>query len=141
LLHALPVLDGVADVSEHVAKLVGDLFLLGRVCLAVGFDVHPGLDESIRHLGDGGVGLPHVADLEQLARDVAPNDELWVNHQVNRTVPAGQRHRDRVDQERHVVGNHLDDGVAGGPTVLLDGGGVHANQRPALRPGLCKLTV
>ena len=58
LAHTPPILDGLPDVSERVAKLVGDLFLVGGVRLTVGLDVHPGLDESVRQVADGGVGLP-----------------------------------------------------------------------------------
>ena len=39
-------------------------------------------------------------------------------------VLLGELHRHRVDEERHVVGDHLDDRVAaGGPAVLGDASG------------------
>ena len=48
--------------------------------------------------------------------------ELRVDHEVDVAVLAGQLHRQRVDEERHVVGDHLDHGVpAGRPAVLGDG--------------------
>lgn len=45
---------------------------------------------------------------------------------------AGELVGDGVDQERHVVGDDLDHGVAARPAVLLDGRGVHPDVRLAL---------
>ena len=74
-----------------------------------------------------------VEDLDQLAGDIAADDDLRVDHDVDAAALPGQLVGDRVDQERHVVGDDLDDGVAARPAVLLDGRGVHPDVRGALR--------
>jgi hypothetical protein len=48
---------------------------------------------------------------------------------------------DRVDQERRVVGDDLDDGVARRPPVLVDRRGVDPDRRRALRPRQRELAV
>ena len=69
----------------------------------------------------------------QLAGDVAADHDLRVDDDVDAAALAGQLVGDRVDQEGHVVGDHLDDGVAARPAVLLDGRGVHPDVGGALR--------
>ena len=72
-------------------------------------------------------------DLDQLAGDVAADDDLRVDDDMDAAALPGQLVGDRVDQEGHVVGDDLDDRVAAGPAVLLDGGRVHPDVRGALR--------
>jgi len=83
LSHPGPILDRFADVAEDTAQPVGDRALHGRIGLAVDFDMHPGLDDGVGHLGGARVGLALVADLEHLARDVATHDELGVHDEVD----------------------------------------------------------
>ena len=85
----------------------------GRVGLAVDLDV------------DQRLGLPVLgADLEQPALLVAGDLELRVHDHVDVALLRGQLHRHRVDEERHVVGDRLDDRMRALPTVLLDGRGI-----------------
>lgn len=141
--HLLPVLDGLAYVGQDALEVVGDLLEVGAVGLAVGLDVDPGLDEGV--VGARGLGAVRVAvgseDLDQLAGEVTADDDLRVDHDVDAAALPGQLVRHGVHEERHVVGDDLDDRVAGRPAVLLDRGGVHAHVRGALRPVLGETVV
>ncbi len=136
--HLRPVLDDLADVAQHAAQADLDGAQVLAVGLAVDLDVHPGLDHGVRGpLGAGGlraVAGVGVEDLQQLAGEVAAHRELRVHDEVDGAVQAGQLVGDRVDQERHVVGDDLDHGVAARPAVLLDGRGVHPDLGGALGP-------
>ena len=50
-----------------------------------------------------------------------------MDEQVDARVLAAELHRRRVDEERHVVGDELDDRVRGLPSVLLEVGVVDAH--------------
>ncbi len=141
--HLLPVLDGLAYVGQDALEVVGDLLEVGAVGLAVGLDVDPGLDEGV--VGARGLGAVRVAvgseDLDQLAGEVTADDDLRVDHDVDSAALPGQLVRHGVHEEGHVVGDDLDDRVAGRPAVLLDRGGVHPHVRGALRPVLGETVV
>ena len=62
-----------------------------------------------------------VVDLLQGPDGVAADDELRVDDEVDGTAERCERGGDRVDEERHVVGDDLDDGVPAGPALRLDG--------------------
>ncbi len=108
---------------------------LGVALLA---DVHldPGLGEVA--VATRLVGRP---DVEQLAVVVAPHAELGVDHEVHRPALEVELGGDRVDEEAHVVGDDLDDGVPGRPPLPLDRGRAHAHGRPARLPAPGALTV
>ncbi len=128
--HLGPVLDHLADVHQHPAQVGLDGGQLLGVGLAVDLDVHPGLEQGVLGLvGAAGVG---VQDLQQPTGDVAADQELRVDHHLDGAAQAGELVGDRVHQEGHVVGDHLDHGVAAGPAVLLHRRGVHPNLRGAL---------
>ena len=61
----------------------------------------------------------------ELAAQVTSYDELGVDHQVDVVLLLGQGHRDGVDEEGHVVGDHLDDGVPAGDQPLTETLGVN----------------
>ena len=122
--HLGPVLDDLADITQHAAQAGLDGLQVLAVGLAVDLDVHPGLD--------GGVGRPvrcvlaaragvDVQDLQQLAGDVTADQQLGVDDDVDAAVLAGQLVGDRVDEEGHVVGDDLHDRVPRGPAVLVHG--------------------
>jgi len=75
------------------------------------------------------------------AGEVTGDVELRVDDQVDVALLAGQLHHDRVDQERHVVGDDLDHRVTALPAVLLDRRRAHPDQWPALRSLLGKAIV
>ncbi len=128
VVHAVPVLDRVAHVGEHLGQLV-----LDRVELLVGdpvdLEVHPRLADDVVTVGDGLV----VEDLLHRAHHVAAHDVLRVDDEVDVVLALRQDHRDRVDEERHVIGDHLDDRVpACRPPVHRDARGEHLDRRLAL---------
>lgn len=135
VVHLGPVLDRLADVGQHAAQVRGDLLQIGAVGLAVDLDMDPGLHERVvRQFALGGAA--GAQDFEELAGEIAPDHDLRVDHHMDGPVLPGQLIGDRVHQERHVVGDHLDDRVAARPPVLLDGGRVHPYVRRALRAQL-----
>lgn len=120
--HLFPVLDGLADVREDPQQIGADLLEVGPVGLTVDLDMDPGFEDrvvrqvlAVRLEGQ---------NFDQLAREVAADRDLRVDHDMDAAALAGQLVGDRVDEEGHVVGDHLDHGVAAGPAVLLDGRGV-----------------
>ncbi|CAM5688711.1 hypothetical protein SMICM304S_03232 [Streptomyces microflavus] len=135
--HLPPVLDGLPYVGQDAQQVGGDLLEVRAVGLAVDLDVDPGLDEGVvRQLGlptalrGAGAAGEH---LDELAGDIAADGDLRVDHDMDAAPLPGQLVGDGVHEERHVVGDDLDDGVAAGPAVRLDGRGVHADVGGALR--------
>jgi hypothetical protein len=142
LAHPRPVLDRDPHVLEHAAQPRGDLLERRGVGLAVDLDVDPGLDERVTRPGrDVRVVRRPVEHLEQVPGDVAAHDHLRVDDDVDAAVLPRELGVDRVDQERHVVGDDLDDGVARRPAVLVHRRGVDADRRRALRPRHRELAV
>lgn len=140
LAHLLPVLDGLAGVREDAQQVGGDLLEIGAVGLTVDLDVDPGLDQGVvRQLG--ALGPAFGKNLDQLARDIAAHQDLRVDDGVDAAVLPGEFVGDRVDQERHVVGDHLDDRVGARPAVLLDGRRVDPHVGRALRAVLGQSVV
>ena len=120
LAHPVPVLHGLADVAKHPLHVVGDRVDVLVVPDPADLDVHPRLPlGALDRLGGLVVG---AVDLPQPAGHVTGDVELRVDDQVYVALLPGQLHHDRVDEEGHVVGDHLDDGVTtGGPAVLGQG--------------------
>ena len=109
LAHRRPVLDRGAHVPEHAAEAGAQPLELLRAGLPVDLDV------------DQRLGLPVLgADLEQPALLVPANAHDRPDHEVDRAPVPRHLHRDRVDEEGHVVDDGLDDGVRRLPAVLLD---------------------
>ena len=136
LVHLGPVLDGLADVLEDLGQRPLDLLALIGTGLPADLDVHPRLAGDVV-LEVHPVDLLVVAgeDLLELPGDVAAHQDLRVHDHVHLAVLLVELHGHRVDEERHVVGHHLDDRVpTGGPAVLGDGRGEDADVRGALRP-------
>ncbi len=127
--HLLPVLDGLADVGQYAQQVGGDLLQVGAVGLPVDLDVDPGLEVRVVRELTAGRGRQ---DLDQLAGEVAADDELRVDDDVDAAPAPGQLIGHRVDEEGHVVGDDLHDRVTAGPPVLLHGRGVDPHVRRAL---------
>ena len=115
-VHLAPVLDGLADVAEHALDVLDDRGRVVALGQPVDLDVHPGLalrlalglERAVRHRRHG----------LQLTRDVADHVEVGVDDHVHVAQLAGQLHGQRVDEERHVVHDDLDDRVPAGRPVL-----------------------
>ena len=75
-----------------------------------------------------------VENVEQAPGDVAADDHHGVDDQVDRVAALAEEGGHGVDEERHVVGDDLDDGVARRPAVLVDRRCEHAHRARALRP-------
>ena len=109
LAHRRPVLHGSAHVAEDAAEAVTQKLELLGARLAVDLDV------------DQRLGLPVLgADLEQPALLVPAQAHDRPDHEVDRAPAPRHLHRDRVDEEGHVVDDGLDHRVLGLPPVLLD---------------------
>ncbi len=99
-------------------------------CLAVDLDV------------DHRLGLPVLAtDLEQPPLLVPADAHDRPDHEVDRAAAPRHLHRDRVDEERHVVDDRLDDGVPRLPPVLLDVGRVDVHLQLAGPPDAREVPV
>ena len=102
----------------------------------VDLDVHPRLADRVLRAPATEPSSTGITACS-CAGDVAADVELRVDHHVHVAVLAGQLHRQRVDEERHVVGDDLDDGVAAGATsrASLTAGVKHPHLGGALRAG------
>jgi hypothetical protein len=79
--------------------------------------VHPRLGDNAELVLAGPV---LVVDVLEGADRVAADHELRVDDEVDGAAEGAERGGDRVDEERHVVGDDLDDGVSAGPPLVLD---------------------
>ena len=106
LAHRGLVLVRRADVAEHPDQVEAELLEHGRVGLPVDLDVVEGLPAG--GLRGGRVVVEHG---EQLAVGAPLDDEHRVDRDVQAEPVAGQLGRERVGEERHVVGHDLHHGV------------------------------
>ncbi len=136
--HLAPVLDGLTDVGQHAQQVGGDLLEVRAVGLTVDLDVDPGLGVRVVRQITGGRRGEH---LDQLAGEVAADEDLGVDDHMDPPPLPGQLVGDGVHQEGHVVGDDLDDRVAAGPAVLFHGGCVHPHVGRALRAVLGQTVV
>ncbi len=140
-VHLLPVLDRLPDVAQH--PLHGLLDLRGVVVAVahpVDLDVHPGLaDRPVGGLERAVLDRHHALEG---AGDVADDVEVRVDDDVHAAELARELHRERVDEERHVVGDHLDHRVAARrPAVLAQARGERVDPRGPLGPVAGELVV
>ena len=130
--HLRPVGHGDTDVVEH--RDDPRLHFLETRWLGepIDFDALPGL----------GIRLdPVFANTAQASAPVALRVKHGVHHQVDRETAAVQDHGERVDEERHVVGDHLDHGARCRPAVALNIGVPDADDRLAVPPLFAELEV
>ena len=134
-VHLVPVLDGLPDVAQHpLDRLLerGDVLALGD---PVDLDVHPGLADALAlvHLGVAVGDRPHLLEG---AGDVAHHVEERVDDQVHVVQLTGELHRQRVDEEGHVVDDDLDHRVpVGRPALVARARREHPDPGGALGPG------
>jgi hypothetical protein len=121
---------------QHPLQIAGQPIQLRPVRLPVDLHVDPGLDNGVVV-----VASRAAADLDELPGEAAADHHLRVNDEVDGAILARQLHRHGVDEEGHVVDDHLDDGVPGGPSVMVDRRSEDTHRRTARRAFLGKLTV
>ena len=122
------------EVADHAAHF-GDGRLqftfqrLGHLVVdAIDLDLRPGLEEP-RVGGRPGEPIAERGDPDHLGSGVALDEEHRMNEQVDIEPVALEPHPHRVDEERHVVGDHEHDRVGSRPAVALPVGGHHADER------------
>jgi hypothetical protein len=132
LAHLRPVLDRRSHLADHVRQTRPQCEQTVCLGLAVDLDVHDGLERLLPG--------PRAwrEDLDELTVAVSAQAQHWVDHQVNAVALPTQLHRDRVDQERHVVADDLDHRVPRLPAVLLEVRVVEADLGLAVRALLGK---
>jgi hypothetical protein len=113
--HRRPVRDRDAHVGERTRDLVREGMHAGDVAHAVDLDVH-------ERLAPGAAELASRGKPEETSARVAVHCENGMDDVVQRESASVNRHGYRIDEERHVVVDDLDDRVGALPAVLLDGG-------------------
>ena len=125
-LHSRVILDRDPDVGQHPPQVVLEPGQVGA--RGVDLDVHPRLGDLV--VAEAALG-GRADDLPQLPADVTADHQLGVDDVVAVQVVPGEFVRDRVDEERHVVGDDVDHA----PRFLQRGGlagGMHLHQGAAL---------
>ena len=103
----LPILDGDAHVAQHAQQVTAQRIERRRIADAVDLDVHHRLAGTRAGLSD-----LHVLALVRAARRWSALDaHRRMDDQVQSEPVAVDLHRDRIDEERHVVVDDLDDRV------------------------------
>ena len=110
--HRRFVADGGPDGLEHGVQLGLESGQLGRIADAVDLGMNEGFKRQ------GAVGA--TVDVNGLARSVAADSQHRMHQQVQGQVVTRQQHGQRVDQERHVVVDDLDDGMGGVPAMTFE---------------------
>ena len=114
--HGRPVGDRRGHVCDDAQEIGPELVQYRGIGLAVDLDVLERLDEHVVVRRLLAVGLP---DPDQFAPAAAPHRQHGVGDDVQPQAVPAQLRGQRVDQERHVVGDHLHDRVRAGEAVLL----------------------
>ena len=128
-----PVVHRVAHIAQRAIEGLLEFDDVALAADAVDLHVHPGLPHPLRAAHRCRTTVFWHSDGSQLACDVTLDVELRVDDQVQRVLQARQRHRDGVDEERHVVGDDLHHRVTGRrPALLRDPRGEHAHLGRAL---------
>ncbi len=133
--HRGEVVGGHPDVVERVVDRGVQRVRLDVEALAEGWghlDEDPRLGEAIPRQGAPG----EVVELEKVVVGIPLHAELRVGHLVDVPSAAGDRHRQRVDEERAVVGDDEHDRApVVVPTVAFDVRGEHVGRRRAAAGG------
>ena len=104
LAQGAPVLDREPHLGQHAAERGGKIVELGAVGLAVDLQIH--------HRFRPRALARFAGDFDQVAIDVAPHRQHRVGQQMHADLAAIELVGDRIDQERHVVVDHLHHRVA-----------------------------
>jgi hypothetical protein len=120
--HGRPVLDRRAHVGEGRLDPRPNVLEVRGVGRAAHLDMLPGLDES----------RPGArVDVLDPSGPVADDAEHRMRHRMDGPTGIVQDDCERIDQERHVIGDDLDDRVRGLPALGRERRIEHANQRAA----------
>ena len=106
LPHPLPILDRSANIGEHDRQTLGQGREIGPVRRA-DLDLHPRFAD------------PRLANVAEPSVVVARHRQDRMNDQMDDPVTAIDRPRNRIDKERHVVIDDLDDRVRRRPAVRI----------------------
>ena len=112
VLHLLPVVDRHAHVGQHARDVGGERVEARRLGDPVDLDVDERFAPS--HPCPRGARPVSVPSASRSDREQRMDDEM------QREAVAVDLHRHRIDEERHVVVDDLDDRVRRLPAVLLD---------------------
>ena len=123
--HLRPVLDRLADVLEDLPDLALDAGAPLLVTLPVDREQHPRLRQLAHAACRRSAGDVLVEHLVEPADGIPRDDELRVDDEVDVDAGVDEGTGDRVDEERHVVGDDLHDGPGVGPAVVLRARVVH----------------
>ena len=113
--HGPPVLDPRADVGQDPLEVGADRLDPLGIALAVELEMHVGLEADVAAVAGG-----RFQHRGQRAVGRALDRHHRVDRDVDQEAQPVERHAERIDQERHVVGDHLDHRVGRLPAVLLD---------------------
>ncbi len=111
--HRLPIVHAGAHVVERGGHAALEALQLGRLADAVDFEMH-------HRFGRSG-GAVAAAEIQQMAAGIARDAENRMDDRVHGQAAGGDRHADRVDQERRVFGDHIDQGARGDDPVFALG--------------------
>ncbi len=127
LLHRFPVGHHGAHVVQRPQDAGGDRVEPRRIDRPIDLDMDEGLELSR--------GTVHGGEPSQRAVGGTEHSDDRMDDEVQRQAVAIELHRRRIDEERHVVVDDLDDRVPGLPAVLAEGRVEHAHMRaPRLAP-------
>jgi hypothetical protein len=111
--HRLPVVDRGAHVAQDAGQAVVQRLQAGGLGAAVDLDVDQRFEPPFARVAGWQQGFGVVGG-------VAPDLHHRVHDQVQRQALAVDLHRDRIDEEGHVVVDDLDHGVRGLPAMFVD---------------------
>ena len=111
--HGTPVLHRASNVGEDPPDRFGDLVERLRRRPRADLDVHVGFADEPGRIGS----RLRAGDLLQPAPGVAPDPHDGMDHRMDGVTLAVEAGGDRIDEERHVVVDDLDDRMRAPPSV------------------------
>ncbi|MNX83889.1 hypothetical protein D3C86_1156680 [compost metagenome] len=120
LLHARPVFHGGAHVAEDAGDAGAQRLQPGTFAGTVHLEMHERFEPAGGVAGRVGVVPPAQAHPQDRPLGVAADVEDRVDGGVERQAEPVDLHRDRIDEERHVVVDDLDDRMVRVPAVFLE---------------------
>ncbi len=100
--HCLPVADAGAHIGQHTGKVGFERTRGSGIGHAVDFHMHD-------RLGRAAVRDVAIGHALQLPRCITPDADHRMDERMHGKTGIGDRHADRIDEKRHVVGDHVDE--------------------------------